>query len=451
MQAIVLAAGKGEKIMPFSLTRPKAMIPIGNKPIIQHILEGLKDTPIEEVIIVVGHLGKQIINHVEKIKKDLGINIKFAYQREINGTAGALIAAEPFIDDDFLIIYGDILVDKSNFRQILMSFYKNKNDGLVAYIQPKTEEYGFGLSIKGNKVKKIEWWGGSHGRVAGIYIFREELLNYIESNPGIMRDSSIGIMPPLESELNQSINDMIEDNRRIEAFKVKGYYEDIDFPWQIIHANIKYYEYLSSNLKDTVIEEGGYISDKAKVKAPVYLGKNSYIGDNVVVTNPLFVGENTRIDNGALLEGGIIGDNTLIENYCYVRAVVGNRVKIGHGAEVFGVIFDKVYIVHYSEIAGVIGENTDIGAATVVGTWRFDSEKQLMDIKGKKFVGESVAYIGDYCRTGVNAILMPGVRVGPYSIVGPGVILYKDLPPYKMILAKQEYIEKGWGPNRYGW
>ncbi len=61
-------------------------------------------------------------------------------------------------------------------------------------------------------------------------MFRKELLNYIESNPGIMRDSSIGIMPPLESELNQSINDMIKDDREIGAFRVEGYYEDIDFP-----------------------------------------------------------------------------------------------------------------------------------------------------------------------------------------------------------------------------
>lgn len=152
-----------------------------------------------------------------------------------------------------------------------------------------------------------------------------------------MRDSSIGIMPPLESELNQSINDMIKDDREIGAFRVEGYYEDIDFPQQIIHANIKYYEQLSSNLKKTIIEEGGYISDKARVKAPVYVGKNSYIGDNVIINNPLFVSENTRIDNGAIIEGGIIGNNTLIENYCYIRAVIGNHAKIGHGAEVFGV------------------------------------------------------------------------------------------------------------------
>ncbi|MEM3258262.1 MAG: nucleoside-diphosphate-sugar pyrophosphorylase, partial [Thermoproteota archaeon] len=93
----------------------------------------------------------------------------------------------------------------------------------------------------------------------------------------------------------------------------------------------------------------------------------------------------------------------------------------------------------------------DIGAATVCGTLRFDDEKTIVEVKGKKLIGENVAFIGDYCRTGVNAILMPGVRVGPYSIVGPGVILYEDLEPYKIVLAKQELVKKDWGPNKYGW
>ena len=451
MQAIILAAGNGEKIAPFNITRPKSMIPVGNKPIIHHILEGLSKTSIRDIIIVVGKLGKQIINYVEKIKENLNLNIKYVEQKYLSGTADALLTAEPYIKDDILLVYGDIILDKANFKEMLKFFQNNTIDGVVGYIKPKIEEYGFGLSLKEDNVKKIEWWGGSDGRVAGIYIFKKDLLNFVKINPGIMKDSTIGIMPPLESELNQSINDMINEKKKIKGFEIKGYYEDVDFPWQIIYANLKYYQFLSSTLKNIIIDEGGYVSEKARIKAPIYVGKNSYIGDNVLITKPLFLGKNTRIDNGATVDGGIIGDDTVIENYSYTRAVIGNNVKIGHGAEVFGVVFDKVYIIHYSEVAGVIGENTDIGAATVVGTWRFDSEKQVISVKGKKFIGESVAYIGDYCRTGVNAILMPGVRVGPYSIVGPGVILYKDLPPYKMILAKQEYVEKDWGPNKYGW
>jgi len=60
-------------------------------------------------------------------------------------------------------------------------------------------------------------------------------------------------------------------------------------------------------------------------------------------------------------------------------------------------------------------------------------------------------YIGEYCRTGVNAIIMPGVKVGPYSILGPGTIIYKDVPSRTLVLAKQEHVTKPWGPEKYGW
>jgi len=266
-----------------------------------------------------------------------------------------------------------------------------------------------------------------------------------------MRSSSIGIMPPMEAELAQSVNDMASSSRVVAAVNVEGYYEDVDFPWSILRANMKYYRHLASRMERNILHGDARISEGARIQAPVYMEDGSYIGDNVVVRQPVFIGGNTCIDNGAVIEGGIIGDNTIVEDYCYVKAVIGNLVKIGHAAEVFGVVFDRTYIVHYSEVTGVVGENVDIGAATVVGSLRFDSEEQMVKVRGKRFAAESAAFIGDYCRTGVNAIIMPGVRIGPYSIVGPGVVLYEDLEPGKMVLVKQEYVKSDWGPERYGW
>jgi len=65
--------------------------------------------------------------------------------------------------------------------------------------------------------------------------------------------------------------------------------------------------------------------------------------------------------------------------------------------------------------------------------------------------GANATYIGNYSRTGVNAIIMPGVKVGSYSLVGPGVVAYEDIPSNTLVLLKQELIKKEWGPHRYGW
>jgi bifunctional UDP-N-acetylglucosamine pyrophosphorylase/glucosamine-1-phosphate N-acetyltransferase len=115
---------------------------------------------------------------------------------------------------------------------------------------------------------------------------------------------------------------------------------------------------------------------------------------------------------------------------------------------------NKVYLYHYCELSGIIGTATDIGAATVCGTLRFDDGRTPHVIKGRREypkLGSNETYIGEYCRTGVNAIIMPGVKVGAYSILGPGTITYEDVPSRKLVLAKQEHVTKDWGPEKYGW
>jgi UDP-N-acetylglucosamine diphosphorylase / glucose-1-phosphate thymidylyltransferase / UDP-N-acetylgalactosamine diphosphorylase / glucosamine-1-phosphate N-acetyltransferase / galactosamine-1-phosphate N-acetyltransferase len=96
----------------------------------------------------------------------------------------------------------------------------------------------------------------------------------------------------------------------------------------------------------------------------------------------------------------------------------------------------------------------DIGAATVCGTLRFDDAEQTSIINGRRetpSTNSGSSYLGDYSRTGVNAILMPGVKVGAYSCVGPGVLLTDDLPSRTLVLVKQELVRRSWGPERYGW
>ncbi|MFH1740085.1 MAG: nucleotidyl transferase, partial [bacterium] len=106
------------------------------------------------------------------------------------------------------------------------------------------------------------------------------------------------------------------------------------------------------------------------------------------------------------------------------------------------------------EYWGVIGRSSDLGAATVCGTLRFDDQETVHRVRGRREtprIGANASYLGDYVRTGVNAILMPGVKVGPYSLIGAGVILQEDVPNNSLIYVKQELCRKEWGPERYGW
>jgi bifunctional UDP-N-acetylglucosamine pyrophosphorylase/glucosamine-1-phosphate N-acetyltransferase len=117
-------------------------------------------------------------------------------------------------------------------------------------------------------------------------------------------------------------------------------------------------------------------------------------------------------------------------------------------------MFDGAYLYHYCEIAGVVGQSVDIGAATVCGTLRFDDAETIHRIKGRREFpahGADSTYFGDFSRTGVNVITQPGVKIGAYTCIGAGVVVYEDVPSRKLILLKQELVEKDWGPERYGW
>jgi bifunctional UDP-N-acetylglucosamine pyrophosphorylase/glucosamine-1-phosphate N-acetyltransferase len=176
-----------------------------------------------------------------------------------------------------------------------------------------------------------------------------------------------------------------------------------------------------------------------------------------VIQGDIWLADGAQIDNGAILGGPVIvGRDTIVRDYSYIGAysTLGAKGIYGHGAEFGGVALDTVYCYHYCEIAGVVGEAVDFGAATVCGNLRFDDGRTMWRVKGRAEMpahGANLAYFGDFCRTGVNAIIMPGRRIGVYSVVGAGVIAYDDVPDRQLVTVKQELVTRPWGPEKYGW
>lgn len=453
--AIVLAAGLGQKVWPYGEFRQKCTIPVANKPIVRRIVENLLEVGINRILVVVGHHAQQVRGTIADIP-----NVEFVTQTPLGGTADAVLTAlENINDEDFLVIYGDIVTASDNFRNIVQGCcYQNAE--AAALIHPLNDEDALNwLCAKTSDgcLTSIEGHprGGSH-RLCGVYAFKSTAKPYLLRNPGIVTQVPVGGMPPPESEIAQSIQLMINDGIDVLAVEATDFFVDVDKPWHVLEANRRLVDHLSKQIDENKIAEGASISDAADINGKVVLGKNTVIGPRVVVNGTLIAGSNNNITNGAILHGNLyIGNQCRISDYCDIdSSTIGNRCIVGHGAEMSGVMFDKVYLYHYCEMSGVFGTATDIGAATVCGTLRFDDGDTRMKIEGRYEVptyGANATYMGDYCRTGVNAMIMPGRRIGSYSVVGPGVILYDDVPSKTMILAKQELITKPWGPERYGW
>ncbi|MGC8971165.1 MAG: sugar phosphate nucleotidyltransferase [bacterium] len=453
MKAVILAGGRGTRLWPYSETMPKATIPVANKPVIRILVEELKKYNVD-IYVVLGYL-KEDVRYA--LKDFTGINY-IEIDRQ-NGTAKTLLDSLSIISqDDLIVIYGDVIVHPKDLEKFIEKSRELRLTCLISPLDKEEPQDWICAKVNGEKVISIEGHprSGSH-RMCGIYFIGKEFIQYIEKTPSFMRNVPVGGMPPQEVELAQSFQVMIEEGLDVYAIEIENFFVDIDKPWHILEANRKYIEFLSNSIEETKISEGSTIAEDTYINGKVILGRNSHIGPRVVIMGNLIVGDNTTITNGAIFSGPcVIGNNCFIYNYPEIGGYtsIGNRCHIGHCAEISGVFFDNVYVVHYSELYGVFGHSVDIGAATVCGTLRFDDRYTVHRIKDRSEFpkeGANATYIGNFSRTGVNAIIMPGVKVGCYSLVGPGVIAYEDIPSNTLILAKQDYIKKPWGPERYGW
>jgi bifunctional UDP-N-acetylglucosamine pyrophosphorylase/glucosamine-1-phosphate N-acetyltransferase len=455
--AIILAAGLGTKVWPYGEFRQKCTLPVANTPIVRRLALSLKELGLGRLIVVTGHYGQQVSGAVVDIE---GVEL-VSQSDPSGGTSSAVLAALPSgCDEEFLVIYGDVVVAVENLKKLIKAFKEADAEAavLVQRLEGERPCDWICAGVSGDRLTGVEGHprGGSH-RLCGIYAFKPSALQYIRRNPGIFIRVPVGGMPPPEAELAQSVQIMLDEGRDVLAVECDEFFVDVDKPWHLLEANGRLVDYMARKLEGDEIAPDAQIHDSAEINGKVILGEGTRIGPRVVVNGTLIAGRNNNITNGAILNGRIlIGDSCRISDYCLVtgHTSIGNRCIVGHGAEMSGVLMDKVYLYHYCEMFGVFGTATDIGAATVCGTLRFDDGDTVHRVKGRPEVppiGANATYMGEFCRTGVNAIIMPGCKIGSYSVIGPGVILYEDVPSKTLILAKQELVKKEWGPERYGW
>ncbi len=184
--AIILAGGKGTRLRPITYEVPKPLIPVKNKPLIQHTIEMLKKYHIETIYLSLGYKAKQIKDYF-KDGSNFGINIKYLIEKKPLGTAGPLSLAKKEIDDAFLLIWGDVLaeIDLTDF----ISFHKEQNTIGTLALTSVEDPSQFGVvNLNGNKItgffekpKKEE--APSNLINAGVAIFEPEIFKIIPNRP----------------------------------------------------------------------------------------------------------------------------------------------------------------------------------------------------------------------------------------------------------------------------
>lgn len=453
-EAIILAAGQGTKFWPYSGLRNKGMTPISNTPLLTWTVRAMEEAGIDHIVIASIHHNDGLRHAFRKHP-----SVEILDLTQTKGTADTLIQSAQFLKhkDPFLVLFGDCLIQPED----LIPFIREGtlNDVLVSELREPASNW-IACNLEDGK---ISGFGGHHRgtlmthQMVG-FITDHAFVNLCSKNPGHFTNLKVGVGSPEEQFLEVSMMDAISDKTVYQAKTAKQPVFDLDKPWHALEANAWLNTKRCGQLKAHELDEGSSIDPSAQIDGFVRLGKNSRIGRNVWIRGNVIIGENTILDQGAIIGADVaIGDHCTILNHAKIgsQSTVGNRCQLDQGFEILGgLVMDHVYLVHTGEVYGMIGENTDIGAGTICGTLRFDDGQSVHTIQGRRETPKNFAnatYLGDNCRTGVVAILMPGVKVGNSSVVGSGVVLQEDLSDHTLVYVKQDQIRVPWELGKYGW
>ncbi len=457
ISAIILTAGRGEGAFPFSTVRNKVKLPILNTPIICRLISQLRDEDIQDITIVTGY-HEQSIRHVLRNMNDISF-IKAKEESSSADTIRSILNSSS--SRETIILYGDIVTNQENLSSFIKTHIEQQNEVSILssnQTPPPLHTVFLDISANGKLQHLIFNSPSSNPWFCGILVGKtKSLQKYFNIEPGIVLSAPLGAMPTPEGNLISAIDVMLENHCEISCITAKDFVIDVDHPWDLLEANQKAFLDMFSMMEQSIIDPTAFVSDGADISsdAKLWIHKGSRIEKGTVIKGNLAVGENSQISCGTTLEENIFVDSdTRISEYAKIHnnSIIGRHNLILHNAEFYGLTLDTVFMIHSCCISGVIGTHVDIGAGTVSATWRFDDKIKEVQCKLRKEVPPyhgNLTYLGDYCRTGVNVMLMPGVRIGPYSCIGPGVIVNKDIDPYSLVIQRQQLEIKPWGPDRY--
>jgi UDP-N-acetylglucosamine diphosphorylase/glucosamine-1-phosphate N-acetyltransferase len=351
--------------------------------------------------------------------ESMGLKISYVEQAEMLGTGNAVSVVEPYIDGDFVLVYGDLLFAREALAGVVRLFEAEKPAAVMAVVPvEKPEGYGV-VELENEKIVKRIVEKPAAGEApsnlvnAGLYVLSEEIFEKIRQTTASIRS---------EWELTDALSLLIADGKLVLASRVsKGDWIDIGRPWDLLEAN-------SWALKRMEHRVYGAVEEGAHLVGPVTVAETARVRSGAYIEGPCFIGE-----------GSDVGPN------CYIRPCtsLGRNVRVGNACEVKNsIIMDGTHVGHLSYVGdSILCERCNLAAGTVTANLRLDDGHVKMLVKGKVVDSgrrKLGAILGDDVKTGINALFMPGVKVGAGSWVGANFTVHSDVPADTIVLLKQD-------------
>ncbi len=407
MKAVILAAGRGERLWPLTEHRPKHLLPVGGRAILERTVNALANAGVKDLILVVNYKAEMIRAHFGEGGR-FNCRIRYVPQKRNGGTADAVAAAQNDLEgeDHFLVIYGDDYHASSAIERFVRTAARGETMIAAASVDDPSR---FGtVEVKDGLITDIKEKASKKGPGpvnAGMYNLPASALSAVEKT----KQSTRG-----EFELTDSTRILIQRGEHVRIFPLEaGEWAGVSYPWDLLEANRLALE----------------------AEEPINQGT---VEDNVRLAGKVILSKGARVKSGSYFEGSVfIGEGAVVGPNAYLRSgtSLGKNVKVGAACEVKNsVLMDGTKVPHLSYVGdSIIGHETYLGAGTITANLRFDESTIMSSVKrvvlstGRKKLG---AIIGDGVRTGINVSIFPGVKIGGGSWIGPGVVVREDVPSH---------------------
>lgn len=369
MKAVILAGGEGTRLRPLTSNQPKPMLPMVNRPMLEHIVTLLAEHGFDDIVVTVAFLANQIRNYFGD-GSDFGVRMRYASEDTPLGTAGSVRNAAAELDDTFLVISGDVVTD-IDLTEFVRAHREAGAFGSIA-LKRVADPVEFGIVITrsdGSIDRFLEkpTWGQVFSDTinAGIYVLEPGVFDFIPE--GEIVDFSGDVFPTV-----------LKRGKPMYGHIVEGYWEDV--------GTLEAYGRAHSDILDGRVQVGigGF-----ELSEGVWLGEGADLDPAASVTGPVVIGDNCRIEAGAQLQPyTVLGSDVVVKTDAYVeRSVVHDHGYIGPNADLRG---------------SVIGRSSDIRAHVRV---------------------REGAVLGDECFVGDYALINSDVKVYPFKTVESGAVI----------------------------
>jgi mannose-1-phosphate guanylyltransferase/phosphomannomutase len=373
MKAVIMAGGEGTRLRPLTSNQPKPMMPVANRPMMEHIIELLKRHGFDDIVVTVAFQANAIRTYFGN-GSEFGVRMVYATEETPLGTAGSVRNAMDELDDSFLVISGDVLTDID--LASVVKFHQERDAmatiGLKAMDNPL--EFGIVITRDDGSIERFlekPSWGQVFSDTinTGIYVLEPAIFDYIE--PDVSVDFSSEVFPQ-----------MLEDEKAVFGYVADGYWEDVG----TLEAYIKAHQDVLDG--HVGVEIGGF-----QVGEGVWLGEGTEIDPDASIVGPAIIGDFCRVEAGTRLgEYTVLGSNVRVgQESALERSVVHDNVYLGPGVRLRG---------------AVVGRSSDLR-------------------RGARL--EEGVVIGDECFIGEHAVIHPGVKVYPFKTVEHGAIVNSSI------------------------